>query len=87
MEQRGRIVEIVYKLDNIEGNFIEGFEAFEEDDSIDEVGFEVTGDDEGLFEDEDPESALRERVRSTWVRIQLGNMKRVKILEIVNKFK
>ena len=87
MEQRGRIVEIVYKLDNIEGNFIEGFEAFEEDDSIDEVGFEVNGDDEGLFEDEDPESALRERVRSTWVRIQLGNMKRVKILEIVNKFK
>lgn len=87
MEQRGRIVEIVYKLDNIEGNFIEGFEAFEEDDSIDEVGFEVTGDDEGLFEDEDPESALRERVRSTWVRIQLGNMKRVKILEIVNMFK
>lgn len=87
MEQRGRIVEIVYKLDNIEGNFIEGFEAFEEEDSIDEVGFEVTGDDEGLFEDEDPESALRERVRSTWVRIQLGNMKRVKILEIVNKFK
>ena len=87
MEQRGRIVEIVYKLDNIEGNFIEGFEAFEEDDSIDEVGFEVNGDDEGLFEDEDPESALRERVRSTWVRIQLGNMKRVKILEIVNMFK
>ena len=75
LEQKGRVVEIVYRLENSGENIVEGFEAFEEDDAIDEVGFDVTTDDEELF-GEGPESALLERVRSAWVHIQLGNMEK-----------
>ena len=73
LEQKGRVVEIVYRLDSSD-EIIEGFEAIDAvTDYIDEVGIDVAFDDESrLFEDGAPESALQQRVRSAWIGIQLG---------------
>ena len=73
LEQKGRVVEIVYRLDSSD-EIIEGFEAMDAvTDYIDEVGIDVAFDDESrLFEDGAPESALQQRVRSAWIGIQLG---------------
>ena len=79
LEQKGRVVEIVYRLENSTEDIVEGFQEFEDD--VDEVGFDVASDEGSrFFEDEDEglKSVLRQSVRSVWVRIQLG----MKIFEI-----
>ena len=75
LEQKGRVIEIVYRLENCDDDIIEGFEAidaFEENGGIDEIGVDVAFDDEGLFGDDARESAFRKTIRNAWVRIQLG---------------
>ena len=77
LEQKGRVVEIVYRLED-------GEDISEAFDYIDEIGCEaLSASETGLFEDDEtPESALRQRVRSAWVRIQLGNGKKEKITNL-----
>ena len=71
LEQKGRVVQIVYRLENSSDDVIEGFE--EDDLEFDELGVDATS----IFDQEDEGSALLEAVRSAWVRLQLGNMKKI----------
>ena len=70
LEQKGRVVQIVYRLENSSDDVIEGFE--EDDLEFDELGVDATSS----FDQDDEGSALLEAVRSAWVRLQLGNMKK-----------
>ena len=77
LEQKGRVVQIVYRLENSTDDVIEGFEASDEDDDIDEIGFDVVSSDKtGLIDDEGEVSRFEESLRSAWVRIQLGKIKK-----------
>ena len=73
LEQKGRVIQIVYRLENSSDDVIEefeddeGFEAVEEDDE-----FELGADAESFFADEEQDSSVLDSVRIAWLRIQLG---------------